>query len=143
MAFLIDTCVWIDVERGLLAPGDVAGLTGNEAVYLSPITIAELKFGADTAATASIRSQRLSALARLKRKPLLPIDGETGEIFGMLAAELQASGRAPRHRVQDLWLASQAIQHSYSMVTRNQKDFADIPGLNLITYSLRRRGVSE
>ena len=102
MAFLIDTCVWIDVERGHLAPADIAGLTRDESVYLSPITIGELKFGAEAAATAGIRSQRLSALARLKRKPLLPIDGETGEIFGMLAAELKAAGRAPRHRVQDL-----------------------------------------
>ena len=49
MGFLIDTCVWIDVERGLLAPTDVAALTSNEPVYLSPITIAELRFGAEVA----------------------------------------------------------------------------------------------
>lgn len=95
MAFLIDTCVWIDVERGLLAPGDVASLTRNVLVYLSPITIAELKFGAEAATTASVRNQRLSALARLRRKPLLPIDGETAETFGTLAAELKAVSRTP------------------------------------------------
>ena len=74
MGFLMDTCVWIDVERGLLAPADVAAFTGDEPVYLSPITIAELKFGADAAADARIRQKRLSALARLRRKPLLPIE---------------------------------------------------------------------
>ena len=36
MGFLIDTCVWIDVERGLLAPADVATLTNNELCLLSP-----------------------------------------------------------------------------------------------------------
>jgi predicted nucleic acid-binding protein len=50
VGFLIDTCVWIDVERGALAPADVAAFTGDEPVYLSPVTIAELKFGAEVAA---------------------------------------------------------------------------------------------
>ena len=113
MGFLIDSCVLIDVERGVLAPADVAAFTGDEPIYLSPITIAELKFGAELAADARIRQQRLSALARLRRKPLLPIDGDTGEIFGELAAQLKTAARKPRHRVQNLWLASLAIRHSY------------------------------
>ena len=140
MGFLMDTCVWIDVERGLLAPADVAAFTGDEPVYLSPITIAELKFGAEAAADARIRQKRLSALARLRRKPLLPIDGDTGDVFGRLAAQLKTATRKPRQRVQDLWLASQAIQHSYRFLTRNETDFADIPGLDLITYALAGAG---
>lgn len=136
MGFLIDTCVWIDVERGALAPADVAGFTGEEPVYLSPVTIAELQFGAEAAGDAHIRQRRLSALARLRRKPLLPIDGATGEVFGRLAAQLKAAARMPRQRVQDLWVASQAIQHAYGLLTRNQEDFADIPGLDLRTYAL-------
>jgi len=36
MGFLIDTCVWIAVERGLLAPADVATLTNNELCLQSP-----------------------------------------------------------------------------------------------------------
>ena len=132
----MDTCVWIDVERGLLAPADVAAFTGDEPVYLSPVTVAELKFGAEAAADARIRQKRLSALARLLRKPLVPIDANTGEVFGRLAAQLKTAARKPRHRVQDLWLASQAIQHSFCLLTRNGPDFADISGLDLITYVL-------
>lgn len=138
MGFLIDTCAWIDVERGALAPADVAGFTGAEPVYLSPVTIAELQFGAEAAADARVRQRRLSALARLRRKPLLPIDGETGEVFGRLAAQLKAHARRPRQRVQDLWLASQAIQHSCRFLTRNKADFEDIPGLDLVVYELAR-----
>ena len=85
MGFLIDTCIWVDVERGVFGPADVATVTGNEPVYISPVTIAELKFGAENAADAGIRQRRLAALARLKRKPLLTIDEMTGEIFGDLA----------------------------------------------------------
>jgi predicted nucleic acid-binding protein len=136
VGFLIDTCVWIDIERGNLAPADVASFTKDEPVFLSPVTLAELKFGAEVTADAQIRQRRLAALARLRRKPLLPIDGNTGEIFGQLAAQLKAGARSPRQRVQDLWLASQAIQHSYRLLTRNAADFGDIPGLDLVSYKL-------
>lgn len=131
MGCLIDTCIWIDVERGALAPADVATVTGDDPVYLSPITIAELKFGAEAAVDPGIRQKRLAALRRLQRKPLLPIDGNTGEIFGSLAAQIKAAGRSHRYRVQDLWLASQAVQYGYRLLTRNKKDFQDIPGLDL------------
>jgi predicted nucleic acid-binding protein len=132
MGFLIDTCIWIDVEQGRLAPADVAAITGNAPVYLSPITIAELKFGVESAPDPGIRQKRRAAFRRLLRKPLLPIDGTTGEVFGDLAAHLKAAGSSHRYRVQDMWLASQAIQHGYGLLTRNKKDFDDIPGLNLI-----------
>jgi predicted nucleic acid-binding protein len=131
MGFLIDTCIWIDVEQGILSPADVVAVTGTEAVYLSPVTIAELKFGAECAATPAIRQQRLASLARIRVKPMLRIDETTGEIFGSLAAQLKAGGRTHRPRIQDLWLASQAVQHGFALLTRNVKDFEDIPGLQV------------
>jgi len=121
----------VDVERGALAPADVANFTGTDAVYLSPVTIAELKFGVDNTSDPNIRQKRQAALHRLKRKPILRIDGTTGEIFGSLAAQMKALGLQHRHRVQDLWIASQAIQHGSTLLTYNEKDFADIPGLSL------------
>ena len=136
MGFLIDTCVWIDVERGVLAPADVQALTGGESVFISPVTLAELRFGAEIASDAGTRQRRLAALRRLERKPLLPIDGATGGIFGSLAAQIKAAGRQHRYRVQDLWLASQALQHACRLLTRNRRDFEDIPGLSLVVYSL-------
>jgi predicted nucleic acid-binding protein len=136
MAFVIDTCVWIDVERGALAPADVAQLTASEPVFISPVTLAELRFGAEIAPDPGIRQRRLAALSRLARKPLLPIDGATGEIFGSLAAQIKAAGRQHRYRVQDLWLASQALQHNCRLLTRNPRDFEDIPGLELVPYRL-------
>lgn len=136
MGFLIDTCAWIDVERGALAPADVATLTRDEPVFLSPVTIAELKFGAEVAKDSSVRQKRLAALRRIRRKPLLPLDGATGDIFGSLAATIKAAGRQHRYRVQDLWIASQAVQHGFGLLTRNRRDFEDIPGLDLTLYVL-------
>ena len=134
MGFLIDTCIWIDVERGTLAPADVAAITGSEPVYISPVTIAELKFGAENAKTSDLRQKRLASLARLKKKPRLIIDDTTGEIFGDVAAQIRKTGSQHNHRVQDLWLASQAIQYGYRFLTHNRKDFNDIPGLDLLVW---------
>ncbi|MHB8425848.1 MAG: PIN domain-containing protein [Gammaproteobacteria bacterium] len=132
MGYLIDTCIWVDVERGALAPADVMSVTGDAPVFLSPVTIAELYFGAEIAHEAGIRQKRLAALQRLQHKPILTIDGETGVIFGRLAAAVKAGGRNRRYRVQDLWLASQAIQHGFRLMTRNERDFKDISWLELV-----------
>jgi len=133
MGILIDTCIWIDVEQGKLAPIDIVAVTGSDSVYLSPITIAELKFGAECSTTPAIRQQRLAALAQICTKPVLRIDETTGEIFGSLAARLKLSGKTHRPRIQDIWLASQAIQHGFTLLTRSVRDFGDIPGLRIAT----------
>lgn len=133
MGVLIDTCIWIDVEQGNLTPAAIVAVTGIKPVYLSPITIAELKFGAECAPTPAIRQQRLASLARIRVKPVLRIDATTGEIFGSLAAQLKMSGKTHRPRIQEIWLASQAIQHGFTLLTRNVRDFADIPGLLVVT----------
>lgn len=137
MGVLIDTCIWIDVEQGRIGPGDVAALTGDEPVFLSPVTLAELKLGAELAADPGIRQKRLRTWRRMLHKPLLPIDAGTAEVFGDLAAALATDQqRGHRNRVQDLWLASQAVQHGLKLLTRNAADFADIPGLDLLPIEI-------
>jgi predicted nucleic acid-binding protein len=84
MGFLIDTCIWIDVERGAVAPVDVAHFTGNDPVFLSPVTLAELTFGIEMEKDQAIRLKRAAALDRLRKKPILVIDEITGEIFGKM-----------------------------------------------------------
>ncbi len=139
MGFLIDTSIWVAVERGDLTAADVAAVTGSEPVYISPVTIAELKFGAQRVANPEFRQERLEAIDRLMKKPVLVIDEATGEIFGRLAAELKDTGRGHEFRIQDLWLASQAIQHRLRLLSHNRKDFEDIPGLDLLIFPAKIR----
>jgi len=134
MAFLIDTNIWIDVERGAISPADVASYTRDEPVYISPVTLAELAFGAEIAKDERIRQKRMAALSRLRKKPFVIIDELTGEVFGMLAAAIHRAGKGHQYRIQDLWLASQAIQNGMKFLTRNEKDFLDIPGLDLVIF---------
>ncbi len=61
------------------------------------------------------------------------VSQNTGEIFGDIAASLRKKG-GHAYRVQDLWLASQAIQHGFHFLTKNKKDFEGIPGLSLVLW---------
>jgi len=134
MGFLIDSCIWIDVERGIISPSDVALYTGINPVYISPVSLAELGFGLEMAVDEDIRQKRASSFERLRKKPLLIIDDGTGLIFARLAADLKKSGRGSSFRIQELWLASQAIQNNFFFLTKNKKDFEDIPGLKLVVF---------
>lgn len=129
MGFLIDTNLWIAVERGRLKPSDLHAITQQMPVYLSPVNLAEIQFGIDLMLDIKHRQQALRMLRRMRRKPLLRITGETGEVFGSLAAQLQKSGRSSDFRIQDLWLAAQTVQRGFVLLTANVKDFEDIPGL--------------
>ena len=63
---------------------------------------------------------------------MVRIDLVTGEVFGSLAAQLTKAGCGHDFRIQDLWLAAQAIQRRFKLLTQNEKDFKDIPRLDLV-----------
>ena len=132
MGVVIDTSVWVDVERGALSAGDVAATTKDEPVYLTPTVLAELWYGVNRAKTEAQRTRRLAVMTKLRRKPCLGIDASTGEIAGRIAAELDSRGKPSRHRANDLWIAAVAIQHGFKVLTRNKADFGDVPGLGVI-----------
>ncbi len=132
MGFLIDTNLWIEIERGRLSAADLHAITQQIPVYLSPVNLAEIRYGIELMADLKVKQRAVAALKRMNRRPLLRITGETAQIFGVLAAALTKSGRGADFRIQDLWLASQAIQRDFTLLTGNAKDFADIPDLKLI-----------
>ncbi len=136
MGWLIDTSVWIAVERGALAAADIHAITRQEPVYLSPVNVAEIRFGVEMLRPGPQKQRATAMLRRLHRKPQLRITFETAETFGLLAAKLRKVGRDPDVRVNDLWLAAQAIQRDFRLLTSNAKDFADVPGLQMVILKL-------
>lgn len=132
MGWLIDTSLWIAVERGQLGAADIAAITRQEPVYLSPVNVAEIQFGLELLPAGAKKQRAAAALRRLRRKPQLRITVETAEVFGALAAKLKKARRDPNVRINDLWLAAQAIQRNLKLLTSNPRDFKDIPGLKMI-----------
>ena len=136
MGWLIDTSLWIAVERGTLGAADIHAITRQDPVYLSPVNVAEIRFGAELLRSGPQKQRATALLRRLRRKPQLRITVETAETFAILAAELRKAGREPHVRVNDLWLAAQAIQRDFRLLTSNAKDFADVPGLQMVILKL-------
>ena len=137
MGFLIDTSLWIAIERGKLSAADVHAITRQAPVFLSPVNLAEVRFGIELMTDAKQKQRATAAFRRMRRKPLLRITGETAEVFGVLAGRLMQSGRGPDFRIQDLWLAAQAVQRKFTLLTANAKDFQDIPDLKFLVVNPR------
>ena len=136
MGWLIDTSIWIAVERGAISAADIHAITRQEPVFLSPINIAEIRFGLELMRPGSQKQRAAAALRRLRRKPQLRITVETAETFAVLAADIKKAGRDPDVRINDLWLAAQAILRDFRLLTSNGKDFSDIPGLRAVVLSV-------
>ena len=135
MGFLIDTNLWIAIERGRLSAADVHAVTRQAPIYLSPVNLAEIRFGIEWMTDAKQRQKAMAMLRRMRRKPLLRIGAETAEVFGALAARLTKSGRGHDFRIQDLWLAAQAIERKLTLLTANTRDFRDVPGLKFLAMT--------
>ena len=132
MGFLIDTNIWIAIERGRLSAADIHAVTRQAPIYLSPINLAEIRFGIDLMADAKPKHRAMATLRRMRRKLLLRIGAETADDFGALAARLAKSGRGHGYRLQDLWLAAQAIERKFTLLTASAVDFRDVPGLKFL-----------
>lgn len=136
MGFLIDTSLWIAIERGTLSAADIHAITRQAPVFLSPVNLAEIRFGIELMTDAKQKRRATATFRRMRRKPLLRITAETAEVFGILAGRLTQSGRGHDFRIQDLWLAAQAVQRKFTLLTANAKDFADVPNLKVLVVKL-------
>jgi toxin FitB len=112
---------------------DWIGSIDSEQVYLSVLTIGELKKGIDKLPDSERKTRldvwmREDLLVRFEGH-ILNIDIGTMLIWGSLIARLEASGR-PISAIDSL-LAATALQRQYTLVTRNSTDFTET-GISLI-----------
>ena len=64
-------------------------------------------------------SMRAACLRQVEVRPVLEISKHTAAAIGLLAAAVKQSGRSPRPRYSDLWIAAQGIEHGYILLTLN------------------------
>ena len=71
MGFLIETGLWIEIERGRLSAADIHAITRQAPIYLSPVNLAEIRYGIDLMTDARQKQRAGAMLRRMRRKPLL------------------------------------------------------------------------
>ena len=121
MALLIDSSVFIGLERLNRPVGDLESTVGDEAVALAAITASELLIGVARADTQE-RHLRRSAFveAILDVVPVFAFDLSVARVHAETTALLIASGQ--RIGSHDSLIAATAIAHGYSVLTDNVRE---------------------
>lgn len=132
MGVIFDSCIWVALAGGQLDHEAVITATGNEPVFASVVSLGELRFGVESCPDPGQRAQRGAFLRQVETRPTLDVTRATAAAFGVLAASVKQAGRSPRPRFNDLWIAAQAIEHGYALLTLNGNDFSGLPGLRLV-----------
>lgn len=135
MGVIFDSCIWIGLAAGQVDRQSIIDITGDQPIFTSAISLGELSFGVETCADPADRAVRAAYLRQVESRPTLDVSRHTAAAFGVLAATMKRIGRSPRPRYNDLWIAAQAIEHGFTLLTLNASDFADLPGLRIATPS--------
>ena len=70
----------------------------------------------------------------LGRFTIAEISRETALRYALTVAHLRSEGRIGGVSKVDVWIASCALEHGATLVTRNLKDFESIPELGVVGY---------
>lgn len=133
MNFLLDTNAVSEWVKPRPNPGLIRWMEAadEDRVFLSVISLAELRYGVERMA-AGARRNRLEAWL-LYEVPLrfegriLPVDHKIAESWGKAVSRSEALGRPMG--AMDAFLAATAETHRLTLVTRNVSDF---PGLKAV-----------
>jgi hypothetical protein len=136
MAWLLDTNVLSELRRPRPDGKVVAFVTGCplEQLYISVVTLAEIRFGIEVVNEAHRRAELNDWLMR-KVRPMF--DGRILEITEEILLKwrlLVEEGRKTGHTFSqpDLMIAATALHHGFTVVTRDRSEFdqARVPVVN-------------
>lgn len=130
MSFLLDTNVVSEWVKPRPDPRVVAWLAAadEDRVFLSTVSVAELRYGVDRLADGK-RRRDLDAWLR-QELPLrfegrvLPVDQSVADRWGEVVARREAAGRPIS--AMDAFIAATASVHGLALVTRNTADFRSV-----------------
>lgn len=126
MGYLLDTNVWIDLERGREAQLSArAAACSSSDVWLSTVVIGEIRSGILRSRDPDLAQRTYDLL--FEGRPRIGVDEECAKVYGQIRAELLDSGRIIGGN--DIWIAAQAITNDLTLVTANTGEFSRVPGL--------------
>ena len=142
MGVIFDGRIWLGLAAGVMNRQAVIAAAGEAPVFTSAISLGELRFGVEVCSDPTERAIRAAWLRQVEGRPVLGVTKDTAAAFGVLAAAVRQAGLSPRPRYNDLWIAAQAIEHGYALLTIKPDDFSGLPGLRLLTLGGGRRSAA-
>jgi len=127
MSFLLDTNAVSEWVKPRPNPGLIGWMesTDEDRVFISVVTLAELRYGVERLAAGARRRRLEEWLGR--ELPLrfegrmLPVDADVAEAWGETVSRSEAMGRPIG--AMDAFLAATAEVHQLTLVTRDVSDF--------------------
>ncbi len=103
-------------------------------MFISTVTLAEIQYGIKVELSLTKRDALENWLTATIRPMFADRTLEVSESILVRWRMLMAVARKRNHTYPqpDLFLAATALEHNLTLVTRNTRDFADIPGLQLL-----------
>lgn len=130
MKYLLDTCVISELTKPKpnIKLVEWINKTPSESLFLSVITVGEIRKGLSKLPK-SKRKERLTVwlniLLKEYKERILSINLTVAENWGVIQGNAEKSG-IPMSSI-DSFLAATAYTHNLTVVTRNEKDFNQIP----------------
>lgn len=133
--YLLDTNICIFLLRGKYNVDKKMDEVGLENCYISEITVAELKYGAELGNRQGVVRRMQSLDEFIASVHVLPIS-ETLDLFAKEKARLRLAG-TPADDNFDLLIGCTAIVYDLVMVTENLQDFKNFSGIRLENWIKR------
>ncbi|OFP35577.1 type II toxin-antitoxin system VapC family toxin [uncultured Corynebacterium sp.] len=126
MGYLLDTNVWIDIERGredrLI---NKAASVSNDDLLLSMVVLGEIVAGIERSRNPELARRTYDIL--FHGRATVGIDEGCAAAYGSIRARLLDKGTPIG--ANDLWIAAQAVSNGLVLVTANTAEFSRVPGL--------------
>lgn len=136
MNYLLDTNAVVALLRG--KPGHVRehyrhALADGDYLAVSSVALFELWYGVEKSPRVAENRERLQIFLS-GGLDLVSFDDEDAQIAGQVRAALEKSGTPIG--AYDLLIAGQALQRGLTVVTANTSEFARVPGLSWVDWSV-------
>ena len=129
MAYLVDSDWAIDYLNRVQAAVDLLENLGREGTFVSIVTYIEVYQGVIRDPNQSDAIRALQSF--LASSPIVELTIPIAERCARLRQHFLDLGQRPARRGLDMLIAATAIEHGLTLVTRNVRDYADIPALQL------------
>jgi tRNA(fMet)-specific endonuclease VapC len=134
LALLIDSSIFIRIERSGEAPGALLERLGDESIAISAMTASELLHGVHRAESALRRGRREQFVETVLRGvPVIPFTLEIARTHSQLWADQQKTGTLIG--AHDLLIAATAITHGLTLLTHDKRHFERVEGLKFTLWS--------